>query len=164
MYVYFYDSLNVSLGSLVGTKIYLYVCVCSWVCMYVCILEACMYGCLVGAWDVWMHRSACMCTYMCASMWMLELNTRYLPWSLSNWFLETDTFTKPGAHQLGLARDLRGSSALRLPSTRITCAYTRHLTWVLRIQTQVFMLAWQALYQVSLPIPIFYTWIRWNCN
>lgn len=68
-----------------------------------------------------MHRSACMWTYMCASMWVPELNARYLSWSLSTWFLETGTFIKPGAHQLGLAREPQGSPALHLPSTRITC-------------------------------------------
>lgn len=137
----------------------------SWVCMYVLWEHACMY--VLWEHEIWMHRSACMCTYMCASMWMPELNARYLPWSLSTWFLETDPFTEPGAHQLGLARELQGSSVLHLLSTRITCAYchARHLTWVLGIQTQVFLLAWQALYKVSLLLPpIFCMWIRWNCN
>lgn len=67
MYVYFYDSLNISLGSLVGTKIYLYVCVCSWVCMYVLWEHACMdvlwkhemYGC------IGVHACAYICVHPC---------------------------------------------------------------------------------------------------
>lgn len=72
---------------------YISVCTCSWECMY--------RGSIAR-----MHVSMCMCTYMCACTQMPEVNTRYLPCSLSAWFLKTDTFTKPTGSGQGVARIL----------------------------------------------------------
>lgn len=59
--VYFYDNLNVSLGSL---------CVCMLMSVYVCTY--------CGS-ALWMHVSVCTCTSMCAHVWIPEVNTSYLP-------------------------------------------------------------------------------------
>lgn len=117
---------------------YISVCTCSWECMY--------RGSIAR-----MLVSMCMCTYMCACTQMPEVNTRYLPCSLSPPDFLKQTLS---LNQLGLVRELQGSYCLYLH----TCAYchTRHCARVPGVQTQVLMLAWQAHYQMSLPPPLFY--------
>lgn len=167
MYVYFYDSLNVSLGSLVGKKkTYLYMCFHECVCMYCGSMHVCMYCESMRYGCIGVHACAHICVHPCgcqSSMpgTFLDLSppdflkqTLSLNLVLTSWVWPgsckgplCSTYSAPGSRvhtaTPGILHECWGSKH------KSSCLPGKHFT------------KWASS---SSPPPIFCMWIRWNCN
>jgi len=168
-----------------------YACVCMWVCMHVCVwvcacvcMSVCMWVCVhVSVYAcVCMHVYACVCACECVCMCMhvcvclcaharthacggLRL-TSCVFLSCSPYYVLRQSLSEPGAHHLATWASLqpRGSSCFHGPRIEITgTGHYIQLLCRLWDQSQVFLLVWCALYQLShiTILRIHFLWVRW---